>query len=216
MAITSEMVKELRERTGAGIMDCKKALGETNGDVEKAIEYLREKGIAAAAKKSARIATEGLVHAYIHMGGRIGVLLEVNCETDFVAKTDDFKDLVNDIALHIAAMKPEYLGREEVPAGAIEKEREILTAQALNEGKPANIVEKMVTGRLEKFYAERVLLEQPFVKDDSKTIQQLVTEKVAKIGENIRIRRFVRFELGEGLEKKVDNFVEEVMSFQKK
>lgn len=216
MAITSEMVKELREKTGAGIMDCKKALGETNGDIEKAIDYLREKGIAAAAKKSTRIATEGLVHSYIHMGGRIGVLLEVNCETDFVAKTDEFKELVNDIALHIAAMKPEYLGREEVSADAIEKEREILTAQALNEGKPANIVEKMVTGRLEKFYAEKVLLEQPFVKDDSKTIQQLVTEKVAKIGENIRIRRFVRFELGEGLEKKVDNFVEEVMSFQKK
>lgn len=216
MAITSEMVKELRERTGAGIMDCKKALTETNGDIDKAAEYLREKGIAAAAKKSSRIATEGLIHAYIHMGGRIGVLLEVNCETDFVAKTDDFKELVNDIALHIAAMNPEYLDREQVPGDAIEKEREILTAQALNEGKPANIVEKMVNGRLEKFYAERVLLEQPFVKDDSKTIQQLVTEKVAKIGENIRIRRFVRYELGEGLEKKVDNFVEEVMSFQKK
>lgn len=216
MAVTMEMVKELRERTGAGVMDCKKALAETNGDVEKAAEYLREKGIAAAAKKASRIAAEGLVHSYIHMGGRIGVLVEVNCETDFVAKTDDFKDLVNDIALHIAAMKPEYLDRTEVSGDAIEKEREILTAQALNEGKPANIVEKMVTGRLEKFYAEKVLMEQPFVKDDSKTISELVTEKVAKIGENIKIRRFVRFELGEGLEKKVDNFVDEVMAFQQK
>ena len=215
MAVTMEMVKELRERTGAGVIDCKKALAETNGDVEKAVEYLREKGIAAAAKKSGRIAAEGLVHAYIHMGGRIGVLVEVNCETDFVAKTDDFKDLVNDIALHIAAMKPEYLDREEVPADAIEKEKEILTAQALNEGKPASIVEKMVKGRLEKFFAEKVLLEQVFVKDDSKTIQQLVTEKVAKIGENIKIRRFVRFELGEGLEKRTNNFAEEVAAFTK-
>ncbi len=214
MAVTMEMIKELRERTGAGVLDCKKALGETNGDIDKAAEYLREKGIAAAAKKSSRIAAEGLVHSYIHMGGRIGVLLEVNCETDFVAKTDEFKELVNNIALHIAAMNPEYVSREEVAPGAIEKEKEILTAQALNEGKPANIVEKMVTGRLEKFYAERVLLEQAYVKDDSMTIQELVTEKIAKIGENIKIRRFVRYELGEGLEKKQDNFVEEVLSYK--
>lgn len=213
MAITMEMVKELRERTGAGVMDCKKALAETNGDVEKAAEYLREKGIASAAKKAGRIAAEGIVHAYIHMGGKIGVLLEVNCETDFVAKTDDFRDMVNDIALHIAAMKPEYLERSEVPADALTKEKEILTAQALNEGKPANIVEKMVQGRLEKFFAEKVLLEQPFVKDDSKTIQEMVNERIAKIGENIKIRRFVRYELGEGLEKKSNNFAEEVAAF---
>lgn len=215
MAITMEMVKELRERTGAGVMDCKKALAETNGDIDKAVEYLREKGIAAAAKKASRVAAEGLVHSYIHMGGRIGVLLEVNCETDFVAKTDEFKELVNDIALHIAAMRPEYLERDEVSADVIQKEKEILTAQALNEGKPANIVEKMVQGRLEKFFAEKVLLEQVFVKDDSKTIQQLVTEKVAKIGENIKIRRFVRYELGEGLEKRANNFAEEVAAFTK-
>lgn len=211
-----QQIKELREKTGAGILDCKKALTETNGDIEKAIEYLREKGIAAAAKKSSRIAAEGLVHSYIHMGGKIGVLVEVNCETDFVAKTDDFKNLVNDIAMHIAAMNPEYVNRDEVAADAIEKEREILTNQALNEGKPANIVEKMVTGRLEKFYSDRVLEEQPFVKDDKMTVGQMVTEAIAKIGENIKIRRFVRFELGEGLEKKEDNFVEEVMSYQKK
>ncbi|MCK4257521.1 MAG: translation elongation factor Ts [Halanaerobiales bacterium] len=215
MAITMEMIKELRIRTGAGVLNCKKALAETNGNVEKAAEYLREKGIASAAKKSSRIAAEGLVHSYIHMGGRIGVLLEVNCETDFVVKTDEFKGLVNNIAMHIAAMNPEYVSREEVPADAIEKEKEILTAQALNEGKPANIVEKMVQGRLEKFYSQKVLLDQPYVRDDSVTIQQLVTEKIAKIGENIKVRRFVRYEMGEGLEKKVDNFVEEVMSYQK-
>lgn len=215
MAITMEMVRELRERTGAGVMDCKKALTEMNGDVEKAAEFLREKGIAAAAKKSGRIAAEGLVHSYIHMGGKIGVLLEVNCETDFVAKTDNFKDLVNNIAMHIAAMNPEYVNREEVDADAVQKEKEILTAQALNEGKPEKIVQKMVEGRLEKFFAEKVLLEQRYVRDDSMSIQDLVTESIAKIGENIKIRRFVRYELGEGLEKRQDNFVEEVMGMNK-
>lgn len=209
--ITSEMVKQLRERTGAGMMDCKKALNESNGDMEKAIEYLREKGLAAAAKKSGRIAAEGLVEAYIHGNGRIGVLVEVNIETDFAAKNEEFKSFVKDVAMHIAAAKPEYVRKEEVPADVIGKEKEILKAQALNEGKPEKIVEKMVEGRIEKFYKEICLLEQPFVKDPDKTIQQLMTEKIATIGENISIRRFVRFERGEGLEKKEENFAEEVM-----
>lgn len=215
MAITMEMVKELRARTSAGVMDCKTALKETNGDMEKAAQFLREKGLATAAKKAGRVAVDGLIHSYIHMGGKIGVLLEVNCETDFVAKTDDFKELLNNIALHIAAMNPQYISREEVSADDLEKERQILTAQARNEGKPEKIIEKMVTGRLEKFYAEKVLLEQPYVKDDSLTIQELISEKIAKIGENIKVRRFARYELGAGLEKKQDNFVEEVLSYKK-
>ncbi|MFX0559405.1 translation elongation factor Ts [Tepidibacillus infernus] len=212
MEITASMVKELREKTGAGMMDCKKALNEANGDMERAVEILREKGIASAAKKAGRIAAEGMVESYIHGGGRIGVLVEVNCETDFVAKTDEFRSFVRDIAMHIAATNPRYLKREEVPQEDIEKEREILKAQALNEGKPEKIVEKMVEGRIDKFYKENCLLEQPFVKDPDKTIESLVKEQIAKIGENINIRRFMRYELGEGLEKKVDNFVEEVMA----
>jgi elongation factor Ts len=211
MAITAEMVKELREATGAGMMDCKKALVEVDGDMEKAITLLREKGLAAAAKKAGRIASEGIVEAYIHGGGRIGVLVEVNCETDFVAKTDDFKAFVKDIAMQIAASKPQYIRREEVPAQIIEKEKEILTVQALNEGKPEKVVEKIVEGRINKFFEENCLLEQPFIKDTDKTVQQLVTEMIAKIGENISIRRFVRYEMGEGLDKKEDNFAEEVM-----
>ncbi|CVK17624.1 MULTISPECIES: translation elongation factor Ts [Sporomusa] len=210
--ITAGMVKELRERTGAGMMDCKKALGETNGDMEKAVDYLREKGLAAAAKKASRIASEGLVEAYIHGAGRIGVLLEVNCETDFVAKTDGFKSLVRDIAMQIAAANPSYVAREEVPEEILNHEREILRAQALNEGKPANIIEKMIGGRLEKFYKEACLLEQPFIKDPDKTIKQLITESVAKIGENISVRRFTRYHLGEGLEKKANDFAAEVMA----
>ncbi|SCM80431.1 Elongation factor Ts [uncultured Sporomusa sp.] len=210
--ITAGMVKELRERTGAGMMDCKKALGETNGDMEKAVDYLREKGLAAAAKKASRIASEGLVEAYIHGAGRIGVLLEVNCETDFVAKTDGFKSLVRDIAMQIAAANPSYVAREEVPEEILNHEREILRAQALNEGKPANIIEKMIVGRLEKFYKEACLLEQPFIKDPDKTIKQLITESVAKIGENISVRRFTRYHLGEGLEKKANDFAAEVMA----
>ncbi|HOQ36461.1 MAG TPA: translation elongation factor Ts [Acetivibrio sp.] len=209
--ITAEMVKQLRERTGSGMMDCKKALAEANGDMEKAVEILREKGLAAAAKKAGRIAAEGLVSAYIHGDGRIGVLVEVNVETDFAAKNEEFKSFVRDIAMHIAASKPEYIRREEVPADRIEKEKEILKAQALNEGKPEKIVEKMVEGRLDKFFKEICLLEQPWVKDPDKTIQQLLNEKIATIGENINIRRFVRFERGEGIEKKEDNFAEEVM-----
>lgn len=209
--ITAEMVKQLRERTGAGMMDCKKALTETNGDEEKAIEFLREKGLAAAAKKAGRIAAEGIVDAYIHGNGRIGVLVEVNIETDFAAKNEEFKAFVRDIAMQIAASKPEYVRREEVSQDAIEKEKEILKAQALNEGKPEKIIEKMVEGRIEKFYKEICLMEQPWIKDPDKTITQLTNEMIAKIGENISIRRFVRYEKGEGLAKKEENFAEEVM-----
>ncbi|WP_019910440.1 translation elongation factor Ts [Paenibacillus sp. HW567] len=212
MAVDAKAVKELRERTGAGMLDCKKALEEANGDITKAAELLREKGLSAAANKAGRIATEGVVESYIHAGGRIGVLVEINCETDFVGKTDAFKEFARDIAMQIAAANPLYVRREEVPAEAVEKEKEILKAQALNEGKPEKIVEKMVEGRISKFYEENCLLEQSFVKDQDKTISQLLNEKISTIGENISIRRFVRYELGEGLEKKVDNFVEEVMA----
>ncbi|MDI6709149.1 MAG: translation elongation factor Ts [Bacillota bacterium] len=198
MEVSAKMVKELRERTGAGMMDCKKALMET-GDMEKAIDFLREKGLAAAAKKAGRAASQGLVDSYIHGAGRIGVLIEVNCETDFVAKTDDFKALVRDLAMQVAAARPEYVAREEVPAAVIEHERSILRAQALNEGKPEKIVEKMVDGRLEKFFKDNCLLEQPFIKNPDVTVQQVVTEAIAKLGENIVVRRFARFELGEGL-----------------
>ena len=216
MAISAQQVKELRQKTGAGMMDCKKALTETNGDMEKAIEYLREKGIAKAAKKSDRIAAEGVVESYIHAGGRIGVLVEVNCETDFVAKNEDFKNFVRDIAMQIAAMNPQYVPSEEIPESVVEKEREILKQQALQEGKPEHIVDKMVEGRLQKHFKDICLLDQPFVKDPDKTIDQLVKEMIAKIGENINIRRFVRYEMGEGLEKREDNFAEEVMSQVKK
>lgn len=212
MAVDAKAVKELREKTGAGMLDCKKALEEVNGDIEKAVEFLREKGLAASAKKAGRIATEGIVESYIHANGKIGVLVEVNCETDFVALTDQYKEFVRDIAIHIAASNPRYVRREDVPQDEIEKEKEILKAQALNEGKPEKIVEKMVEGRISKYFEEYCLLEQSFVKDPDKTISTLLNEKIATIGENISIRRFVRYELGEGLEKKVDNFVEEVMS----
>ena len=212
MAITANDVKVLREKTGAGMMDCKKVLTEANGDMEKAVELLREKGLAAAVKKSSRIAAEGIVDSYIHMGGKIGVLVEVNCETDFVAKTDDFKALVKDIAMQIAEANPKYLAKEDVDTTELDKEKEILRAQALNEGKPEKIVDKMVEGRIQKYYKEVCLLEQPFVKDPDKSVQDLVTEKIAKIGEKISIRRFVRYEMGEGLEKRQDNFVEEVMA----
>lgn len=209
--IKASDVKELREKTGAGMMDCKKALVETDGNIEEAIKVLREKGLAAAAKKASRIAAEGIVDSYIHMGGKIGVLVEVNCETDFVAKTPAFKTLVKDIAMQIAASKPLFLSAEDVPADEIEKEKEILRAQALNEGKPEKIVDKMVEGRIKKYYKDVCLLEQPFVKDSDKTVQDLVTEKIAEIGEKISIRRFVRYEMGEGLQKREDDFVEEVM-----
>ncbi|CAG5077755.1 Elongation factor Ts [Thermobacillus xylanilyticus] len=216
MAITAAEVKELREKTGAGMLDCKKALEEANGDMTRAAEILREKGLAAAAKKAGRIATEGVVESYIHGGGRIGVLVEVNCETDFVGKTDQFREFVRDIAMHIAASNPKYVRREEVPQEELDKEREILRTQALNEGKPEKVVEKIVEGRISKYFEENCLLEQPFVKDPDKTVQELLNEKISTIGENISIRRFARFELGEGLEKKQDNFVEEVMAQVKK
>lgn len=211
MAITANDVKDLRERTGAGMMDCKKALVEADGNIEKAIEILREKGLAAAAKKAGRIAAEGIVDSYIHLGGRIGVLVEVNCETDFVAKTAEFQAFVRDIALQIAASNPTYISKDEVPQDVIEKEKEILKVQALNEGKPEKIAEKMVLGRIEKFLKDVCLLEQPFIKDPDKTISDYVKENIAKMGENISIRRFVRYELGEGLQKREDNFAEEVM-----
>ena len=212
MAVSASQVKELRERTGAGMMDCKKALEEAGGDMDKAIEILREKGLSAAAKKAGRIATEGVVESYIHAGGRIGVLVEINCETDFVAKTDTFKEFARDIAMQIAASSPKYVRKEDVPQEELDKEREILRNQALNEGKPEKVVDKIVEGRIGKYYEENCLLEQQFVKDPDKTISQLLNEKIAQIGENISIRRFVRYELGEGLEKKQDNFVEEVMA----
>jgi len=210
--IGASVVKELRERTGSGMMDCKKALTESNGDMEKAIEILREKGLAAAAKKAGRIASEGIVDSYIHGGGRIGVLIEVNSETDFVAKNEEFRQFVKDMAMQVAASNPIYVKREEVDPQIIEKEREIYRAQALNEGKPEKIVEKMVEGRIEKYYKEICLLEQPFIKDTDKTVQDVLNGMIAKIGENLSIRRFVRFEKGEGLEKREDNFAEEVMS----
>ena len=209
--ITAAMVKELRERTGAGMMDCKKALAQCDGDMEKAIDFLREKGLAAAAKKEGRIAAEGLVESYIHGGGRIGVLVEVNCETDFVARGEEFKQFVRDIAMQIAAANPQYLTKEDVPAEVIQHEKDILRAQALNEGKPEKIVEKMVEGRIEKFYKEVCLMEQAFIKDPDTTIQALVLEKTAKIGERIVIRRFTRYELGEGIEKRQEDFAAEVM-----
>ncbi|HWR18457.1 MAG TPA: translation elongation factor Ts [Clostridia bacterium] len=210
---TAKDVMALRELTGAGMMDCKKALTECEGNMEKAADYLREKSLASNAKKAGRIAAEGIVDAYVHMGGKIGVLLEVNCETDFVAKTNEFKTLVHDIAMQIAAAKPTCIRKEDVDQVEIEKEKEILRAQALNEPKPkpAAIIEKMVEGRIEKYYKEVCLLEQPFVKDPDQTVQQLVNAASAKIGEKISVRRFVRYEMGEGLQKRQDNFAEEVM-----
>jgi elongation factor Ts len=210
MEISAKLVMELRGRTGAGMMDCKKALTATGGDMEKAADFLREKGLAAAAKKQSRIAAEGIVDSYIHLGGKVGVLLEVNCETDFVAKTDEFKELVHDIALQIAASAPEYISRDEVRADHLDHEKEILAAQARNEGKPEKIIEKMVEGRVAKFYKEVCLLEQPFVKNPDISVEQLVNEKVAKIGEKITIRRFARYKMGEGLEKKVNDLAAEV------
>jgi elongation factor Ts len=193
------------------MMDCKKALEATDGNMDKAIEFLREKGIATAAKKASRIASQGIVDSYIHLGGKIGVLVEVNCETDFVARADSFVKFVHDVALQIAASRPRYIAPEDVPSGELEKEKEILRAQALNEGKPEKIIDKMVEGRVQKYYKDVCLLEQPFVKDPDKTIKQYLNETIASIGEKITIRRFTCYEMGEGLEKKVDNFVDEVM-----
>ncbi|HPY94821.1 MAG TPA: translation elongation factor Ts [Clostridia bacterium] len=210
MEITAAMVKELRERTQAGMMDCKKALIETKGNMEKAIEYLREKGLAANAKKAGRVAAEGIVDSYIHMGGKIGVLLEVNCETDFVANTDAFRSLCHDLALQIAASNPLFVSKEDVPTANLDKEREILRAQALNEGKPEKIVDRMVEGRIEKYYKEVCLLEQPFVKNPDITVQTLVNETALASGEKISVRRFTRYERGEGIEKKVSDLASEI------
>ena len=215
--ITASMVKELREKSGAGMMDCKKALTETNGDMDKAIDFLREKGLASVAKKSSRIASEGLVDSYIH-GGRIGVLVEVNSETDFVAKNEEFKDFAKDIAMQVVASNPKYVSRDEVPSEEVEKEKEVLVHQAMNENDGKNIpedkakmiAEKKVEGRINKFYSQICLLEQPFIKDPNKSVEELLTDLIAKIGENIKIRRFARFEVGEGLEKKNEDFAEEV------
>ena len=209
---TANDVKTLRERTGAGMMDCKNALVECDGDMDKAIDYLREKGIAKAAKKAGRIAAEGIVDSYIHMGGRVGVLLEVNCETDFVANGEMFRTLVHDIALQIAAANPQYVCKEEVPEEVIEKEKNILRAQALEEGKPEKIVDKMVEGRIKTFYEDNCLLNQKYVKDTSKTIEQVIIEATAQIGEKISVRRFDRYEMGEGLQKKEENLADEVQA----
>lgn len=213
---TAQDVVKLRASTGAGMMDCKKALTESDGNFDKAVLWLREKGIAAAAKKADRIAAEGAVASYIHMGGKIGVLVEINCETDFVARSDQFKTLLKDIAMQIAAANPKYVTIEGVPAEEVEKEKEILTAQSINEGKPANVVEKMVEGRIHKFYKEICLMEQDFVKDPSKSVKEIVNEAVLSIGEKINIRRFVRYEMGEGLTKRVDNLAEEIAKMTNK
>jgi len=210
--ITAQMVKELRELTGAGMMDCKNALAETKGEMEAAVDALRKRGLAAAAKKAGRVTAEGAVGSYIHAGGKIGVLVEVNCETDFVARTDDFQALVRDIAMQIAAADPRFVRREEVTPEALEHERAIFREQALASGKPEKVVERIVEGKMEKYYSEFVLLEQPFVKDPDKTVGQLIAEKVGKIGENIQVRRFARYKLGEGIEKRTDDFAAEVMA----
>ncbi|HEX3559370.1 MAG TPA: translation elongation factor Ts [Pyrinomonadaceae bacterium] len=212
--VTPGGIKALREKTGAGMMDCKKALQEAGGNEEQAIEILRKHGITTAGKKAGRIAAEGVVGSYIHMGGKVGVLVEVNCETDFVARTDEFQQLVKDIAMHVAAAEPRYVSREEVPAEVLDKEREIARAQVANDpknaSKPEQVVQKIVEGRLNKFYEEAVLLDQPFVKDPAKTINELLTEKIAKTGERVTVRRFTRYKMGEGLARRSDDFGEEV------
>ena len=218
--VTAAMVKELRERTQAGMMDCKKALVESNGNMEAAVEYLREKGLAAANKKSGRIAAEGAVDSYIHMGGKIGVLVEINCETDFVGKTDTFKSLCHDVAMHIAAAAPEYVSKDEIPAERLEEERRIAREQVMNDEKnskkPAAIIEKIVDGRIEKFCKEICLLDQPFVKNPDITIAQLLQEATLATGEKTTIRRFVRYQLGEGIEKKQSDLSAEIAEMTKK
>lgn len=208
--ISAKLVKELRDQTGAGMMDSKKALVENNGDIEAAAIWLRENGITKAGKKASRIAAEGIVHAYIHAGGKVGVLVEVNSETDFVAKNASFQEFAHNVALQIAAMNPQWVKRDEVPADIIDAEKEIIKAEALNEGKPEHIVDKIVEGRIEKFYAQNVLLDQAYIRDEDKTIGNLLIEKIAEIGENIVIRRFTRYTLGEGIERKEEDFADEV------
>jgi len=200
VAVSAQEVKKLREKTGAGMMDCKRALEETGGIMDKAIEYLKEQGLAAASKRADRVAAEGIIESYIHMGNKLGVLVEVNCETDFVARTDEFREFAKDIAMQVAASNPLYLSREDVPAEVLAKEKDILRKQAINEGKPEQVVDRIVEGRLAKFLDETCLLEQPFIKDPDKKVGDLLKEKIARIGENMVIRRFVRFRLGELVE----------------
>jgi len=217
--ITAAAVKQLREKTGAGMMECKNALVEAEGNEAKSIDILRERGLASAKKREGRIAAEGIVGSYIHMGGKVGVLVELNCETDFVARGEEFQQLVKDIAMHIAAAEPRYVTREEIPADVLDKEREIARAQAKNDPKMANkpdqVIDKIVEGRLNKFYEETVLVDQPFVKAPEKTIAELVTEKTAKTGERIAVRRFTRYKMGEGIERRDDDFGSEVASMLK-
>ena len=214
MEVTATMIKALRDKTGAGFSDCKIALVEAEGNEEKAIEVLRKRGLAQAAKRAGRIAAEGVVGSYIHMGGKVGVLVEVNCETDFVARTESFQQFVKDVAMHICASEPRFVTKDEVPAAEVEKEREIAQGQATadpkNANKPANIIEKMVEGRLAKFFTEAVLLEQPFVKDQSITVGELVAKLTAETGEKVSVRRFTRYKMGEGLEKRTEDFAAEV------
>lgn len=200
MEVTTQLIKELRERTGAGVMDCKTALKECGGDIEEAIAFLRKRGLAKAAKKAGRVTSEGLIGSYIHAGGRIGVLVEVNCETDFVARTPDFQDFVKEIAMQIAAMSPKYVKREDIPDEVLEREKEILREQARSTGKPEKVIERIVEGRLEKFFEENCLLEQPYMRDPNIKVKELLAGLVAKLGENITIRRFVRYQLSEPLE----------------
>jgi elongation factor Ts len=214
--VTAGAVKSLREKSGAGMIDCRNALVEANGDENAAMEILRKKGMATAGKKAGRVTAEGAVGSYIHMGGKVGVLVEINCESDFVARGEEFQQLVKDVAMHIAAVDPKYATREEVPAGDLDKEREILREQLKNDPKNANkpddVLSKIIDGRLNKFYEDNVLVDQPFVKDPSKTVGELVAEKIGSIKENISIRRFARFKMGEGIEKKADDFAAEVAS----
>ena len=214
MDTSAQKVKELREKTGAGIMDCKRALSETNGDMEKAIESLMQKGLAAAQKRAGKAASEGTVYSYIHAGGKVGVLLEVNCETDFVAKTEGFLSIVKDIAMHIAALNPLYVRRQDVPEEVILSEKRIYEAQAKASGKPENVIAKMAEGKLEKYLKEVCLLEQPFIKNPDTTVERLLVETIAKLGENISVRRFVRYRVGEGMEKKETDFAKEVATVQ--
>ena len=202
MEISMELIKDLRQRTGAGVVDCKVALHEAKGDMDKAIEHLRRKGLATAAKKAGRIATDGLVSSYIHAGGKIGVLVEINCETDFVAKTEDFQNFVKNMAMQIAAANPQYVRREEIPQGVLEKEREIYRAQAMESKKPEKVIDKIVEGKLERFYSEVCLLEQTYIKDGELTVKEVLDSLIGKIGENIQVRRFARFQLGEGLQSR--------------
>ena len=202
MEISIELVRDLRQRTGAGVIDCKTALQEVKGDVDAAIEYLRRKGLATAAKKAGRIATDGLISSYIHTGGKMGVLVEINCETDFVAKTEDFQTFVKNIAMHIAASNPQYIKREEIPAEVLEGEKRIYRSQAVESGKPEKVIDKIIQGKLDRFYSEVCLIEQTYFKDPDLTVKEVLDSMIAKVGENISIRRFARFQLGEGLQTK--------------